>query len=75
MEDSCGVCKPGPRVPCDHAAKLCRGEQSQTLLFCPAIPEGTFALQNHRMAWVGRDLKDCESPSPLPGRATNIPIY
>ena len=29
----------------------------------------------HRMAWVGRDLKDRESPSPLPGRATNIPIY
>jgi len=23
------------------------------------------------MAWVGRDLKDHESPRPLPGRATN----
>jgi len=32
-------------------------------------------LQNHRMAWVGRDLKDHESPTPLPGRATNLPIY
>jgi len=31
--------------------------------------------QNHRMAWVGRDLKDHESPTPLPGRATNLPIY
>jgi len=31
--------------------------------------------QNHRMAWVGRDLKDYESPTPLPGRATNLPIY
>ena len=28
-----------------------------------------------RMAWVGRDLKDHESPTPLPGRATNLPIY
>jgi len=34
------------------------------------------------MAWVGpgrdplgRDLKDHESPTPLPGRATNLPIY
>jgi len=27
------------------------------------------------MAWVGRDLKDYESPTPLPGRATNLPIY
>ena len=31
--------------------------------------------QNHRMAWVGRDLKDHESPTPLPGRATNLPIH
>jgi len=31
--------------------------------------------QNHRMAWVGRDLKDHESPTPLPGRATNLLIY
>jgi len=31
--------------------------------------------QNHRMAWVGRDLKDHESPTPLPGRDTNLPIY
>ena len=31
--------------------------------------------QNHRMAWVGRDLKDHESPTPLPGRATSLPIY
>ena len=31
--------------------------------------------ENHRMAWVGRDLKDHESPAPLPGRATNLPIY
>jgi len=31
--------------------------------------------QNHRMAWVGRDLKDHESPAPLPGRATSLPIY
>ena len=31
--------------------------------------------QHHRMAWVGRDLKDHESPTPLPGRATNLPIY
>ena len=31
--------------------------------------------QNHRMAWVGRDLKDHESPTPLLGRATNLPIY
>ena len=31
--------------------------------------------QNQRMAWVGRDLKDHESPTPLPGRATNLPIY
>jgi len=31
--------------------------------------------QNHRMAWVGRDLKDHESPTPLQGRATNLPIY
>jgi len=31
--------------------------------------------QNHRMAWVGRDLKDHESPTPLTGRATNLPIY
>ena len=30
---------------------------------------------NHRMAWVGRDLKDHEPPTPLPGRATNLPIY
>jgi len=27
------------------------------------------------MAWVGRDLKDDEAPTPLPGRATNLPIY
>jgi len=27
------------------------------------------------MAWVGRDLKDREAPPPLPGRATNLPIY
>jgi len=27
------------------------------------------------MAWVGRDLKDLESPTPLPGRATNLSIY
>ena len=31
--------------------------------------------QNHRMAWVGRDLKDHESPTHLPARATNLPIY
>jgi len=31
--------------------------------------------QNHRMAWVGRDLKDHEFPTPLPGRATNPAIY
>ena len=31
--------------------------------------------QNHRMAWVERDLKDHESPTPLLGRATNLPIY
>ena len=31
--------------------------------------------QNHRTAWVGRDLKDHESPTPLPGRATTLPIY
>ena len=31
--------------------------------------------QNHRMAWVGRNLKDHESPTPLLGRATNLPIY
>jgi len=31
--------------------------------------------QNHRMAWVGRDLKDHEYPTPLPSRATNLPIY
>jgi len=31
--------------------------------------------QNHRMSWVGRDLKDHESPTPLPGRATILPIY
>jgi len=33
------------------------------------------ATESHRMAWVGRDLKDHESPTPLPGRATNLPIY
>ena len=27
------------------------------------------------MAWAGRDLKDHESPTPLPGRATNLPVY
>jgi len=27
------------------------------------------------MAWVGRELKDHESSTPLPGRATNLPIY
>ena len=27
------------------------------------------------MAWVGRDLKDHESPTPLLGRATNLPLY
>jgi len=27
------------------------------------------------MAWVGKDLKDHESPTPLLGRATNLPIY
>ena len=33
------------------------------------------ASQNHRMAWVGRDLKDHESPTaPATGRATNLPI-
>ena len=31
--------------------------------------------QNHRMAWVARDLKDHESPTPMPDRATNLPIY
>ena len=31
--------------------------------------------QNHRTACVGRDLKDHESPTPPPGRATNLPIY
>ena len=31
--------------------------------------------ESHRMAWVGRDLKDHESPTPVPGRATNLPIY
>ena len=31
--------------------------------------------KNHRMAWVGRDLQDHESPTPLPGRATDLPIY
>jgi len=31
--------------------------------------------QNYRMAWVGRDIKEHESPTPLPGRATNLPIY
>ena len=31
--------------------------------------------QNPRTAWVGRDFKDHESPTPLPGRATNLPIY
>jgi len=30
--------------------------------------------QNHRMAWVGRDFRDHESPIPLPGRATNLPV-
>jgi len=34
-----------------------------------------YTSQNHRMAWVGRDLRDHESPTPLPGRATNHPIY
>jgi len=27
------------------------------------------------MDWVGRDLKDHESPTPLQDRATNVPIY
>jgi len=27
------------------------------------------------MAWVGRALKDHESPTPLLGRATNLAIY
>ena len=41
-----------------------------------ALPDSsTTANCYHRMAWVGRDLKDHESPTPLPGRATNLPIY
>jgi len=47
------------------------------LSFC-GTGGGTIPLtesQNHRMAWVGRDLKDHESPTPLLGRATNLPIY
>jgi len=39
------------------------------------IREKEHLSQNQRMAWVGRDLKDHESPTPLPGRATNLPIY
>ena len=31
--------------------------------------------ENHRMAWVGRDIKDHEAPTPMPGRATSLPIY
>jgi len=31
--------------------------------------------ENHRMAWVGRDIKDHEAPTPMPSRATSLPIY
>jgi len=42
----------------------------------PEVVQETFKCShNHRMAWVGRDLKDHESPIPLPGRAINLPIY
>jgi len=39
------------------------------------LAEANNKSQNHRMAWVGRDLKDHESPTPPPGRATTLPIY
>ena len=43
-------------------------ELKQILLALKAVilfPKFTES-QNHRMAWVGRDLKDHESPNPLP---------
>jgi len=45
------------------------------VIFCTGSLEGMMPSQNHRMAWVGRDRKDHESPTPLPDRATNHPIY
>jgi len=35
---------------------------------CPRVPPGWYTQQSgadHRMAWVGRDLKDHQAPSPL----------
>jgi len=46
-----------------------------TLFIIPSFGYTFENSQNHGMAWVGRDLKDHESPTPLPGRATNLPIY
>ena len=46
-----------------------------TLFIIPSFGYTFENSQNHGMAWVGRDLKDHESPTPLPGRATSLPIY
>ena len=53
-------------LPCKKRVK---GEHKELVTVSQKI------TQNHRMAWVGRDSKDHEPPTPLPGRATNLPLY
>ena len=56
-----------PRLSCANltAANTEKPKVLPSLAFCPKV---------HRMAWVGRDLKDHEAPTPLPqaGPPTSI---
>jgi len=48
----------GVKVATEVSEILCRPH--------PSTVNCTASSKNHRMAWVGRDLKDRESPTPLP---------
>ena len=66
------------RVHQDTHVLFCKSALQLHGLLCILVPGiGPWIQdfkQKHRMAWLGRDLKDLEAPTPATGRAANLHI-